>query len=354
MGYIVDISKYQSCKRINWPTFSNNVDLLIIRVQYGSSGPDPEYNDHVSCAKQYGIPFMTYAFPAFISTDDARVEARDAAARQDKESLALCIDIESEFDKNGNPVGITRFSNQERLEGLKAYVDELRKQGIQKVGAYVAHNVYRAWWIEKIISLFDFVWIPRYGVNNGQQNTKPDFPCDIWQYTSVGRLPGYDGNLDLNVLTGSKLLEWFTGAQVKEPAGPHVIMHVKALCQTDIRTGPSHTAGYVRDAVPNEVFDIYQIVNKDGTQWHCVGGDTVHGEFWIDGNNGSNLYWLDNPALKQQSAQTATQAGFHKVVSGDTVSKLASKYGSTLAQIKTWNDLDSKYTIYAGKSIRVK
>lgn len=45
---------------------------------------------------------------------------------------------------------------------------------------------------------------------------------------------------------------------------------------------------------------------------------------------------------------------YHKVVPGDAVSKLAKKYGSSIVHIKAWNHLDSKYMIYAGKTIRVK
>ncbi|XKE73671.1 LysM peptidoglycan-binding domain-containing protein [Cytobacillus kochii] len=39
---------------------------------------------------------------------------------------------------------------------------------------------------------------------------------------------------------------------------------------------------------------------------------------------------------------------------GETVSELAKKYGSTIKQIKNWNDLDNNYTIYVGESLRVK
>lgn len=76
---------------------------------------------------------------------------------------------------------------------------------------------------------------------------------------------------------------------------PKVIMKVKTLVPTDIRKAPSHQAAYVRDAKVGEVFDVYGIENIGGTQWHCVGGTN-----WIDGNNGKNLYWLDNPALKRK------------------------------------------------------
>lgn len=45
---------------------------------------------------------------------------------------------------------------------------------------------------------------------------------------------------------------------------------------------------------------------------------------------------------------------YHVVKSGDTVSELAKTYKSSLSNIKTWNRLDSHYTIHIGRKIRVK
>ena len=214
MEYIVDMSRYQPSTAINWPVFSQQILMLILRVQYGSLKPDEEYPNHVANALKYNIPFYTYAFPHFVSVNDARVEARDAVKRQHKNSLGMAIDIESEYDKDGNPIGITKLSKTIRLDGIKAYVDELRKQGVKKVGAYIGHNVYKAWGIDSIVDLFDFTWIPRYGRNNGEPDIRPDFPCDLWQYTSKGKLKGYNKYLDLNKLNGDKDINWFIGDHI--------------------------------------------------------------------------------------------------------------------------------------------
>lgn len=45
---------------------------------------------------------------------------------------------------------------------------------------------------------------------------------------------------------------------------------------------------------------------------------------------------------------------YHTVIKGDLVSKIAMEYGSTIKEIKTWNKLDSKYTIKVGQKLRVK
>ncbi|GER66740.1 sporulation-specific N-acetylmuramoyl-L-alanine amidase [Weizmannia acidilactici] len=53
--------------------------------------------------------------------------------------------------------------------------------------------------------------------------------------------------------------------------------------------------------------------------------------------------------LKKKSGAT-----YQKVVKGDTVYSLSKEYGSSIQQIKEWNNLDDDYTIYVGERLRVK
>lgn len=215
---VVDLSFIQKSSSIDWPTFSKYVSFLILRDQYGTTIPDKEYKNHVANAKKYGLKAYTYAFLEFISEQDARVEANSAVDRADADSMGIMMDIEAEFTASGQPVGLARLTPEVRKAGIIAYVDQLRKRGIKRVGAYVGHNIYSAWDIAEIIHLFDFVMIPRYGVNDGQPHTKPDFPCDIWQFTSQGRIPGYNGDLDISCLNGGKTMEWFLGIEPQPAA----------------------------------------------------------------------------------------------------------------------------------------
>lgn len=58
--------------------------------------------------------------------------------------------------------------------------------------------------------------------------------------------------------------------------------------------------------------------------------------------------------VKKTTAKTPSARKYHTVVKGDTVGKIAKQYGSALAEIKTWNKLDDKYSIQVGKKLRVK
>ncbi|MGC4378417.1 GH25 family lysozyme [Fictibacillus sp. Mic-4] len=201
MGKIVDISHHQG--KIDWDAFAKDVDLVIIRVQDGSTTIDREYKTYVAECKKRGIPFGHYAFTRFVSVADARKEAQDFYARGDKDALFWVADVEVK-------------TMDDMAAGTQAFIDELRKQGAKKVGAYFAHHAYEQWQLDKVKGI-DFKWFPRYGRNDGKQNAKPAFKCDMWQYTSCGRVAGVNGDVDLNVLIGDKDLEWFIGKK-KTPA----------------------------------------------------------------------------------------------------------------------------------------
>ncbi|MFD9625774.1 N-acetylmuramoyl-L-alanine amidase [Peribacillus muralis] len=61
-----------------------------------------------------------------------------------------------------------------------------------------------------------------------------------------------------------------------------------------------------------------------------------------------------NGLVKCFNLKKKNTAVYHTVVSGDTVYSLSLAYGSTVQQIKEWNDLDSQYTIVVNQKVRVK
>ncbi len=201
MGHIIDISHHQDPKKINYTKLCSQLDMAIIRVQYGSRVIDKHYKTHIAEMKKHNVPFGVYAWVRGISENDMRIEAQDFYNRaKDLNPLFYVLDVEEKSMIN-------------MRAGINAYVEKLRELTNKKIGVYIGHHVYKEFNIDT--SKFDFVWIPRYGPNNGKpHNTKPAFPCDLWQYTDRGKLDGYSGYLDLNMLTGTKPLEFFTGKEV--------------------------------------------------------------------------------------------------------------------------------------------
>lgn len=259
MGYIVDISHHQPNNKFNWATFAKNVDLLIIRVQYGSTTIDREYKKHVASAKAHGIPFGHYAYARFVSIADAKQEAKDFLARADKSAKFLVVDVEEQTTK----------TKAEMLPATQAFIDYLQAHDKRPIGLYTGHHFYEPYNMNKVKA--DFLWIPRYPL-------KPKYPCDLWQYSETGTVPGYSGKLDLNRLNGNKSLKWFTGNKVSK----------------------------------------------------------------------------QKAKVKSKKVNAMPTNKVHTVISGDTLSKIASNNNTTVAKLKSLNKIKNEDLIYVGQKIKLK
>ncbi|MFJ8261391.1 GH25 family lysozyme [Rummeliibacillus sp. NPDC094406] len=206
MRKIVDISKWQP--KVEYKALATECDLAILRVQDGSTTKDLVYPIHANGCDQYNIPFGVYAFTRFTSVEDAKVEARDfynrATAGGHKPKFFVA-DVEVSTMKD-------------MRAGTIAFIAELRRLGAEKIGIYVAHHLYESFSLD--YSKADFIWIPRYA-SDGKSIIEPKYKCDMHQYTDKGTIAGISGGVDLNRLTGSKSLKWFTGeekvTQVSKP-----------------------------------------------------------------------------------------------------------------------------------------
>lgn len=194
---IIDISHHQIPNKINYDKLAKQVKLVIIRTQYGSRTIDKYYKTHHQEFKKRGIPAACYAWVRGVNIKDMEAEATDFYNRT------------KEFNPTFWFLDVEEQSMADMRAGVTAYVKKLRSLGAKKVGVYIGHHLYKQFNLD--LSLFDAIWIPHYGKNDGTLNSKPVFTCDIHQYTDKGRLDGYNGYLDLNRLMGTKSIEFFTG-----------------------------------------------------------------------------------------------------------------------------------------------
>ncbi len=191
-GLVVDISYFETV--VNWPLFASNVSLSILRVQdparekSGENRLDPAYDNYASNCEAYGVPYGVYAFARYSTELEARAEATsfyNLATAGGHNPKFFAIDIEVD-----GPVSTT----------TEVFISTLKRLGAEKVGIYVGESYYMR--NATAIASADFVWIPRYGTNDGtiQWNRMPNYSCDIWQYTSLGIVPGISGYVDMNKL----------------------------------------------------------------------------------------------------------------------------------------------------------
>ena len=199
--FIADVSKHQG--KINWDRSAPHLAFCIIKASglYGN-GSDPYYAYNVEGAVAHGIPFHSYHFLYCVTEVQAKRDAKlffDTVKAGGHWPLFWVLDCESQWGiKDNQAAPIARI-----------FEDELRRlakeqgPGDIRVALYVAQEKYHDWAFD--YGHYDYIWIPGYG-----EKFKPPMTCDIWQYTSKGTLPGISKNVDLNVLTGAKPLNYFT------------------------------------------------------------------------------------------------------------------------------------------------
>ena len=192
---IADISFYQG--KIDWTLAREVLDLCIFRSSIGLNIDQNYY----SYAKECGLPFGVYHYVKAANEEEAKEEAEfffKTATNNNIQPYFFAADIEYKTQTETTTKPITL-----------AFINTLRSLGAKKIGLYIGQKRYP--YIQDSLEKFDFIWIPRYGKNTGyiDENYKPKYACDIWQYTSNGRIPGVEGDIDLNVLNGNKKLEWF-------------------------------------------------------------------------------------------------------------------------------------------------
>lgn len=199
-GKIVDISRWNNVT--NWSALQKDVAFVILRcgVTYSASHAragemdiDAKFQAYASKCLSYGIPFGVYYYGMAQTAEQGRKEAEKAY----------------EFANKYNPLFYVYDAEEAVLTkaSIEAFGNRLRELGVKKVGAYIAHHRYSQYKVNT--ALFDFIWIPHYGINDGTVTSTPSYACDLHQYTSTGKVNGIGGNVDLNRLMGRKPLSFF-------------------------------------------------------------------------------------------------------------------------------------------------
>ena len=195
---IIDISKWQGS--IDFDALKTKVALVIARAACGSD-KDPLFDSYAQSMTERGIPFGVYCYSYAGDEAKARDEAQKIVQYATKYKPLFYV-MDAEESKITQSV-------------IAAFAQEFRRQGAERIGCYVAHNHYKDYGYDAVRNQFDFTWIPRYGKNDGtiSGSIKPDYSCDLWQYTSKGSVAGINGNVDMNVVTGQgKTLAWLKGS----------------------------------------------------------------------------------------------------------------------------------------------
>ena len=375
----IDVSSFQP----STPAYFNaakawGAQFAIVKVSEGETYFNPSAPAQVKNATAVGLHVHGYNFSRFVGDE------------------AKAVHEANHYVANAKQIGLTgdsvHFLDYEEQKGYQAsnttaiitFFRALINQGFKKVGFYSGYGMRSLWDINRIRTEVaamggSFVfWLANYGVSApGLDNV------DVWQYNDNGSFGG--ANTDVNydfkgVLTGGKITPvkvTTTTAPAAKPAAVATKTYVVKSGDTlsgiasSFGTTTANLVALNNISNPN-LISVGQTLKITGTvaanpttttkTYKVRSGDTLSGIASSFGmttaalaskNNISNPNFITVGQTLVVSGTGSAAAKTYMVRSGDTLSGIAAKYGTTAANLARINGISNPNFIQVGQILRI-
>ena len=297
---VIDVSAHQA--KIDWSIAKNHIDGAIIRCGYGQDAKnqdDIRFKENVEACIKYGIPFGVYIYSYARNVNMTKGEAahvlRLLEPYKDKISFPVYLDLE-EIGTEGTAVA-----------RAKIFGEIIEANGYM-CGIYANQN----WWQNFLKdNLNQYTkWVAKYS------NTKPvgiSGTYDMWQYSSKGVIPGIKGFVDMNICYRD-----FPAEINGKPAPEKPAKKSNEEIADEVIAGKWSVGVYRKERLTNAGYD-YKAIQ----------------------------------AIVNEKLQDKGFVKYYIVKSGDSLTKIASKFGTTYKKLAELNGIANPNKIYVGQKIRV-
>lgn len=348
-----DISSWQG--DINIRELANHCDFFIFRSHAGMS-EDSKAARNVDLAIDSGKPYGLYIYSYALTRERAKQEAANVIAFANSRRVKpkfLVIDMEDADGykaRNGMP-------SNDTLRGI--CTEEC--VAFENAGYYAMIYASSSWFKNKLDGLNRFdKWVAHWPTSGGKQkgmNTDPSGEnandCGIWQFTSEGHLPGYNGNLDMNYLYKDVILGGDTPTPQPAPI-PTVEGSILELAAAVMR-GEYGDDQARKDSLGNRYDEVQDFINHI----YNASVDTLVAEVKA-GKYGNVPIRSDvlGPRFQEVQDKINNDGGSSEKVyivkPGDILSSIAAKFGTTYQKIARDNNISDPDLIYPGQRLVIK
>ena len=300
----IDVSSHQG--EINWNKVKSQIDFAIIRLGYGDNierQDDSYFIKNVNGCINNNIPFAVYLYSyaanlgGYASIQSEVDHTKRMLSKISKKPFCVYIDMEDASTEKLGKTLLTNFA----LEFCK----QIKNAGY-KAGVYANQNWFQNFLQCSTIASFGYsIWCAKY--SDSKPNISSNY--DIWQYTDKGRIDGINGNVDMNYMYNNII-----NATPIQPIKKSV------------------------DEIAREVIN-----GKWGNGEDRKKRLTQAGYNYKEIQNRVNQILAPKPKIE-----------YYIVKSGDNLSKIAKKYGTTVNQLVKWNNIKNPNLIYVGQKLRVR
>lgn len=225
----IDVSTHQ--KKIDWKKVkSSGYEHAIIRAGYGrsSSQKDEWFETNYKNAKAQGVKVGVYWYSYAVDKADAIKEAQACLEVLKGKTLEMPVFFDMEESS------MTKLGKATLTAMAKAFCDAVIKGGF-KAGVYSNPNWFRNYLdYEELKKLYP-IWLAQY-------YTSPSFECDVWQYSSEGKVLGISGNVDLNTIFDGSIIKSETKKEVATQSFETALLqallrqaYAQGLCKTFVK-----------------------------------------------------------------------------------------------------------------------
>ena len=183
----VDVSEFQ--QNIDFNKMKNDgIKAVIIRAGYGRevSQKDSMFESHYKNAKSANLKIGVYWYSYADSVNDAEKEAKACLECINNKSLDMPIYYDLE-DNSQTKLGKARLT-----EIVERFCETIKKSNY-RAGVYANLNWFNNYLDYDKLKKKYSIWLAQY-------NSVNELNCDIWQNHSTGRVSGYGGNIDTNII----------------------------------------------------------------------------------------------------------------------------------------------------------
>ncbi len=254
----------------------------------------------------------------------------------------------------------------------KQFLDRVyTKAGIKPL-IYMSKSVCREYDWTSVVEGDYGLWVAQYANNNPTGYQAEPWTDDkgygawtgpvIFQYSSSGSLQGYGGKLDINIAYLDKAAweKYAKGAgsskpsqepkPVDGPSGSTLQLAINVMCNV-YGTGDAR-----RVALGGRYGEVQEFINHiSNSTTNTLVSETLAGRY---GNGDERKIVLGDKYAAVQNAINGKGSGssavYYVVRSGDTLSKIASRYGTTYQQLAQINGINNPNKIYKGQKLRIR
>lgn len=350
----IDISKWQ--KGIDLSKVK--CDFVIMKATEGKSYVDPCCDDFFQKALKLGKKLGIYHFAN--NSDNTAKEEADWFIKNTKGYIGKAIPVLDWEDNVKSDVdwALEWLERVEKAYGCKPLI-------------YMSESVVNSYNWSKVVKGNYGLWVAKYRDNEKDYNydmskagNKPnvkywDFYA-MWQWTSSGRLDGYDGNLDCDVFYGDeKAWDKYVGTStVKEDEKKEETTTVKGTILKLVEKtmqGEFGNGDKRKEKLGNRYSEVQEMINHIAeASTNTLANEVIDGKY---GNGTTRKTVLGNRYDEVQKRVNELIMGktvtYYTVKSGDTLSEIAEKYNTTVNKLVEKNNIKDANKIYVGQKIKL-